>query len=396
MTADLLRRIQALAAEIVDLSKTFKGSSELFMVDSLPCLKKSEELVGLVQSPAEHATSLIVRTMETAVIRTLLSLDVLQTIPTTGSISLQDLAVATETQASLLERLLRVVTRTGFLIRENGTYRHTHTSLAYAGQIGALFAPCYDEGIRALIRLPEYLSVKDKEEAKSARHSPFTWNEGQEGKSTFEILSTMPARTEAIHTLAMNVQHLRPYTGFFDYAKLVSEDRERPVFVDVGGGNGHVIKEVLQAFPQIRPEQCVLEDRAETLELARTTGLLPAGVQLLEHDYLTRQPISNAKAYHLRAVAYNLADAELVQLLKQIVPVMGTDSKVLIAENILSDDNGTAFSTVSDMIMLCIGGKERTERNFREVLDQAGLAIDSIHRAPGLEYGIVEASLKMA
>ncbi|KAK7961069.1 hypothetical protein PG996_011709 [Apiospora saccharicola] len=401
MAADQLRRIQALAAEIADMSKHFSGSSEQFCVDSQPFLQKPEELVSLAQSPAEHATSMILKTMETAVIRTLLSLNVLQTIPATGSVSLQDLAVATETQASLLERLLRVVTRTGFLIREDGSssYRHTHTSLAYAGPIGALFSPCYDEGIRALVRLPEYLSMRPKEEAQNAKYSPFTWNEGQEGKATFEILSDMPARTQGIHTLASNVQHLRPYTGFYDFAKLASskeeEEHDRPVFVDIGGGNGHVIKEVLQAVPQIRPGQCVLEDRAETLTLARTTGLLPDGVRLLEHDYLTRQPVAGARAYHLRAVAYNLGDAELVQLLRQIVPAMAPDSKVLIAENILSDNGeGTAFSTVTDMIMLCIGGKERTERGFREVLDEAGLVVDGVHRAPGLEFGIVEASLK--
>lgn len=400
MAADQLIPIQALAAEIADMSKDFKGSSEQFCVDSQPFLRKSEELASLVQSPAEHATSMILRTMETAVIRTLLSLNALQKIPATGSISLQDLAEATETQASLLERLLRVVTRTGFLVRDDGgAYCHTQTSLAYAGPVGALFSPCYDEGIRALVRLPEYLAVRAKEEAQNAKYSPFTWNEGQEGKATFEILSNMPERTAGIHTLASNVQHLRPYAGFYDFAKLVpsnsKEDHDRPVFVDVGGGNGHVIKEVLQAVPQIRPEQCVLEDRAETLALAQTTGLLPAGVRLLEHDYLTRQPVAGARAYHLRAVAYNLGDAELVQLLGQIVPAMAPDSKVLIAENVLADDGaGTAFSTVTDMIMLCIGGKERTERGFREVLDRAGLAVDGVHRAPGLEFGIVEASLK--
>lgn len=394
MATEQLNRIQSLATEIIELSKVVKDPSDLFMTDSSPCLKKAEELVALMQSPAEHATSLIARTMETAVIRTLLSLNILQAIPTTGSISLEKLATVTETQPSLLERLLRVVTRTGFLIREDGVYRHTSTSLAYTGLVGELFAPCYDEGIRALVRLPEYFAEKDKEEARNAMYSPFTWNEGQEGKSTFEILSTMPTRTAAIHKLAMNVQHLRPYTGFFDYGKIVCKDSQEPVFVDVGGGNGHVIKELLQAFPHIRPEQCVLEDREETLELARTTGLLPAGVQLLEHDYLTRQPISNAKAYHLRAVAYNLGDDEFVKLLNQIVPAMGSDSKILIAENIMSDDNGTVFSTVSDMIMLCIGGKERTEQDFRQVLDRAGLKIDGLHRASGLEFGIVEASLK--
>ncbi|KAK8015764.1 hypothetical protein PG991_008652 [Apiospora marii] len=108
MAADQLFQIQALAAKIADMSKDFKGSSEQFCVDSQPFLKKSEELVNLVQSPAEHATDMILRTMETAVIRTLLSLNVLQKIPAVGSISLQDLAVATETQPSLLERLLRV------------------------------------------------------------------------------------------------------------------------------------------------------------------------------------------------------------------------------------------------------------------------------------------------
>lgn len=393
--SEQLNRIQGLATDIVELSKTATNEpSELFMTDGSPCLKKAEELVALLQSPAEHATRLIATTMETAVIRTLLSMNILQAIPPTGSISLERLATATATQASLLERLLRVVTRTRFLVREDGAYRHTSTSLAYTnGLLGQLFAPCYDEGIRALVRLPEYYSEKDREEARNAMYSPFTWNEGQEGKTTFEILSTMPARTAGIHTLAMNVDHLRPYTGFFDYAKLVSTDSQRPVFVDVGGGNGHVIKQLLEAFPHIRPEQCVLQDRAETIELARTTGLLPAGVQLVEHDYRTRQPIANAKAYHLRAVAYNLGDDEFVQLLSQIVPAMGPDSKVLIAENILADDGGgSVFSTVSDMIMLCIGGKERSEKDFRKVLDKAGLKMDGLHRAPGLEFGIVEAS----
>lgn len=394
MMRDGVHHSHDLGTEIADLSRNFTRSSGMWMVERPPIVKKCEELIGLVQSSSDHATSMILKTMEAAVIRTLLSLNALQSIPPTGYISSTDLATATKTQESLLERLLRVVVRTGFLSYQNGAYCHTATSLEYTGPVGEIFSSVYDDGVRPLIKLPEYLSLRGREEAKSAKYSAFTWSEGQEGRSTFEILSMMPDRTARIHTMASSIQHLRPYTGFFDYAKLVSEDRERTIFVDVGGGNGHVIKELLQHFPQILPEQCVLEDRAETLEIARTTGLLPTGVRLIEHDYLTRQPIRNAKAYHLRAVAYNLGDRELLQLLEQIVPVMACDSKLLIAENILSDNHTTAFSTVTDMMMLCIGGKERTESNFRYLLDQAGLKIDGIHRAPGLEFGIVEASLK--
>lgn len=43
---------------------------------------------------------------------------------------------------------------------------------------------------------------------------------------------------------------------------------------------------------------------------------------------------------------------------------------------------------------MAIGGKERTESCFCEVLDQAGLKVDGIHRAAVGTYAIVEASLK--
>ncbi|KAK8022127.1 O-methyltransferase- family 2 [Apiospora rasikravindrae] len=53
-------------------------------------------------------------------------------------------------------------------------------------------------------------------------------------------------------------------------------DRDRLVFVDVVGGNGHVIEEVLQPFAQIR---------LEILTLAHMTGPLQVVVRNLEHGY---------------------------------------------------------------------------------------------------------------
>ena len=47
-----------------------------------------------------------------------------------------------------------------------------------------------------------------------------------------------------------------------------------------------------------------------------------------------------------------------------------------------------------DMMMLCIGGKERTEGNFRKVLGEVGLKVDGVYRAEGTTFAIIEASLK--
>lgn len=42
------------------------------------------------------------------------------------------------------------------------------------------------------------------------------------------------------------------------------------------------------------------------------------------------------------------------------------------------------------MIMLNIGGKERTLAMFEDVAAQAGLKVVKIHRLPGVEVGMVE------
>lgn len=70
--------------------------------------------------------------LELVAIRKLLELDVLNKIPSKGSISLSDLAKATKVRESLLERLLRLVVGTGFIDQTADLeYEHTKFSNAY-------------------------------------------------------------------------------------------------------------------------------------------------------------------------------------------------------------------------------------------------------------------------
>ena len=200
-----------------------------------------------------------------------------------------------------------------------------------------------------------------------------------------------------LHT-ALDQERFRPFTGFYDFSKLGNGVEDgRAVFVDVGGANGKTIAEILKAHPDIKPEQCVNQDRSQTIELARHNAELPQGVQLQAHDFFQPQILKGAKAYHLRAITHDWSDAMVVKILQNISTAMAPDSKILIADDVVRENGFLGTSAIFDMTMLCIGGKERTEKNFREVLEAAGLKLNAVYRAPGMSnYGIVEASLKAA
>jgi hypothetical protein len=63
------------------------------------------------------------------------------------------------------------------------------------------------------------------------------------------------------------------------------------VVVDVGGGLGQLVRDVLRDVEGVRPGQCVLQDRGEVIEEARAAGRGLEGVVLMEHDFHEEQPV---------------------------------------------------------------------------------------------------------
>ena len=61
---------------------------------------------------------------------------------------------------------------------------------------------------------------------------------------------------------------------------------------------------------------------------------------------------------------------------------MGTDSKVLIQEDIM-DSAPSTMETSLDLIMIGFGGKERTLQCWEEVVSAAGLRISSVSKGKG-------------
>jgi hypothetical protein len=72
----------------------------------------------------------------------------------------------------------------------------------------------------------------------------------------------------------------------------------RTLLVDVGGGAGHTIREILQRTPELAAERCVLQDTREVIERAKRQvaeaegpAALLRGVRMMEVDFHAEQPV---------------------------------------------------------------------------------------------------------
>ncbi|KAK7408698.1 hypothetical protein QQX98_009114 [Neonectria punicea] len=191
-----------------------------------------------------------------------------------------------------------------------------------------------------------------------------------------------------------------PVTGHFDFSALKNspaEDAQDVVeLVDVGGGEGVVLKKILEAHPELSPKNCMLQERPEMIELTKSRTVLPTEVQLLEHDFMAEQPVKGAKAYFMRMILHDYADTVGIQILTRLAEAMSAESRVLVCEMVLAPRVGEAdfASAVLDQAVMTMGGKERTEAGFQKMFEAAGLELVQTWRAVDVPGGCVEARLK--
>jgi hypothetical protein len=175
-----------------------------------------------------------------------------------------------------------------------------------------------------------------------------------------------------------------PVVGHFDFSRL-KDDSGRVQLVDVGGGHGAVLKQILDRHPELDVKQCVLQDLPDVIEMAKASGVLP-GVTLMPHDFRAEQPVKGAKAYFMRMIMHDYADPVCVEILSQLAKAMELDSRVLVCDMVLPQRVGEADfpAAVLDQCVLAMGGKERTEAGFRSLFESAGIELVQVWRVMGV------------
>jgi hypothetical protein len=144
------------------------------------------------------------------------------------------------------------------------------------------------------------------------------------------------------------------------------------LLVDIGGGVGHDLIAFKNANPTL-PGTLIVQDIPVVVDSIKD---LPLGIQAIKHDFFNPQPVKGAKAYFLSNVLHDWPDKQATTILASIKDSMNAESILLINENVLPESKVSMYSASTDLIMMAsFASLERTERQFKTLLEDAGLEL---------------------
>ncbi|HUX88662.1 MAG TPA: methyltransferase [Chloroflexota bacterium] len=149
--------------------------------------------------------------------------------------------------------------------------------------------------------------------------------------------------------------------------------------VDVGGGTGSLLAEVLRAHPALRG---TLVDLPRTVarsdDTFKQTGVAER-VTAIGQSFFGPLPVG-ADLYLLKNVLGDWPDREARELLKRCAEAARPNGRVVILGGISPDD---ARAPSPELLMLVlVGGKHRTLSEFRQLAGEADLAVRASGRQP--------------
>jgi hypothetical protein len=212
---------------------------------------------------------------------------------------------------------------------------------------------------------------------------PSRWSQDPEADSIFRaVMGTAPAEDYAPIARAWS----------FSRAKVVA---------DLGGGGGSLIIAVLGLNPHLRGMLVDLESSVDAAKSRFAEEDPSSRCELITADLMHSVP-AGADVYMLKHVLHGRRDAEAITILRNCRAVIPQNGSLLIIEFILPPlvshaDPQLEGHLMSDLNMLAVtGGKERSEREWRTLLQAAGFTLTGVypvgsdHRMVG-NVGIVEA-----
>lgn len=205
------------------------------------------------------------------------------------------------------------------------------------------------------------------------------------GKPLFEYMKDHPGLAR-VFDMAMQSIHgteTRQMLEAYDFTKMET-------LMDIGGGNGSLLVEVLKANPRLKG---VLFDQGHVIEAARVF-MESQGVanrcQFIPGDFFVSVP-KGADACLLRHIIHDWDDETSVKLFKNIRNVLPGNGRMLVVDAVLPEGNTPHPGKLFDWIMMGIpGGVERTEAEFRDILQKGGFRVERIVPTAGLN-SVIEA-----
>lgn len=142
--------------------------------------------------------------------------------------------------------------------------------------------------------------------------------------------------------------------------------------VDVGGGGGAMLMEIIKRYPAI---QAVLLDCEAVIAEASINA--NSDIEWVSGDFLKVEPTC-ADTYLLSHIIHNWEDCDAITILNNCHNSMTKPGKLLLIESLIKDKNQFDVTKWMDLNMLvCTNGRERDEAQYKTLLEKANFKLIS-------------------
>ncbi len=318
--------------------------------------------------PANRLLTLMTGAWTTQAIAVTAELELADLLAANPQATVAELADLTATDEDSLGRLLRYLTSIGLISASGETFELT--------EMGRLLRRDADPALRPLARLyggPFYESFGQ------FIHSVRTGREAFDhvfGEHHFQYFADRPELSELFDTAMASSASM-----FGGVAQIIDFSTARTV-VDIAGGNGELLMRIMRSAPHV---EGVLFERPHVLDEARAR-FGQEGVAdrctFVSGDFTAGVPVGG-DVYILSRVLHDWDDELCGTILRRCAEAMPEGARLLIVERLLPDDRAPSLAFAWDIHMLCnVGGRERTEARYAQLLSAAGFELSGRHALP--------------
>jgi hypothetical protein len=284
-----------------------------------------------------------------------------------GARSSDELAKATSTHAPSLYRVLR-------LLCSCGVFTETESRCFALTPLGECLRTGVPGSMRSWVRMTG-LKVWHHAYAE-ALHSVRTGEPAFKratGSEFFDYFAAHPDESEIFNGAMNDFGQVvsAAVVKAYDFSGIAS-------IVDVGGGHGTLIAAILKHSPQMKGVLYDLPHVAEGGRRAMADAGLADRCEIVGGDFFRSVPVG-CDACILRWIIHDWDHDRALAILRNCRRAMSETGRLLLVEAIITPGNDLHPGKLLDFVMLTgLGGQERTEAEYAELLREAGFRLNRI------------------
>jgi 16S rRNA G1207 methylase RsmC len=148
--------------------------------------------------------------------------------------------------------------------------------------------------------------------------------------------------------------------------------------VDIGGGTGLILSTILSKYKKIKGTLFDLPHVVDnSKDLIKDQDILNR-LKIIAGTFFEAIP-AGGDLYMMKNILHCWSDENSIKILQNIRKILPQKGKLLIIETIIKNDNKPSFGKMTDIYMMVgLGGRERTKKEFQDLLKKADFKIEKI------------------